>query len=265
MTPRRSSVKAFRVADALAAELRRRILRNGYDDDGTLPKQDELVEEFGVSYPSVREALRILEAEGLITVRRGNVGGAIIRRPDARSAAYAVGLALESDRVRLKDLGESLLIFEPMCAALCAQRGDRASTVVPQLRANIEATEALIEGEANFTKTAREFHDIIVASTDNSTVRLTVRSLVALWTSQEEAWAEALADRGEYFAVEERREVIRAHAAIAAKIESGNAQAAERTARRHLAETQRLLLERFNDEVVDAHSAKAAATFRRLI
>lgn len=54
-------------------ELRARILAD--DGDGRLPTQDQLVSEFGVSYP-IREAIRILETEGLVTVRRGNVGDA---------------------------------------------------------------------------------------------------------------------------------------------------------------------------------------------
>ena len=61
-----------RIAETVAATLRARILSDRAGD--RLPTQDQLVREFGVSYPSVREALRILETEGLVTVRRGSVG-----------------------------------------------------------------------------------------------------------------------------------------------------------------------------------------------
>src|SRR6516165_9810097 len=93
----RSRVPQHRVAETVAAELRSRILSG--DRDYRLPTQNQLVKEFGVSYPSVREALRILKTEGLVTVRRGSVGGAEVHRPDESAAAYHLGLALQGGRV----------------------------------------------------------------------------------------------------------------------------------------------------------------------
>lgn len=108
-----------RVAETFAAELRSLILAaEGYQ----LPTQDELVRDFGVSYPSVREALRILETEGLVTVRRGSVGGADIHRPEGVSAAYHIGLALQAAGATLRDLAQGLLKLEPAMAARCGTR-----------------------------------------------------------------------------------------------------------------------------------------------
>ena len=59
-------LQQIRIAESVAGELRRRIL--SAKEGSMLPKQDEIVAEFRVSYPSVREALRILETEGLITL-----------------------------------------------------------------------------------------------------------------------------------------------------------------------------------------------------
>src|SRR5690242_20670828 len=104
-------VQPLRMAETVAAEIRNRILTA--DDDYRLPTQDQLVEEFGVSYPSVREALRILETEGLVTVRRGNVGGGEVHRPDESSTAYHLGLVLQGNRVTIGDLAAGLQLFEP--------------------------------------------------------------------------------------------------------------------------------------------------------
>ena len=62
-----------RMAELVADSLRRQIF-DGIHDAG-LPKEEELRERFGVAKSSMREALMILGTEGLITVRRGNVGG----------------------------------------------------------------------------------------------------------------------------------------------------------------------------------------------
>lgn len=253
-TARRRRVPQRRIAETVAAELRDRILAG---DDDRLPTQDQLVNEFGVSYPSIREAIRILETEGLVTVRRGNVGGAEVHRPDESSAAYHLGLALQGGRVTLGDLAAGLQMLEPMCAAQLAGRPDRGQEVVPVLTANIDASAELVGDGVAFTQAAREFHDLVVALTPNATVRSVVSSLVALWSAQEEAWAEALTRRGEYPSNGEARRVVRTHRRIVDEIAAGRPAGAERMARAHLAATQALLLERFDDGVVNATSARA--------
>ena len=84
------------MAELVASQLRRRIIGGDLGDGDELPREAELLDEFGVSRPSLREALRILETEGLIRIRRGKVGGAIVQRPTAESTAYHVGLTLQS-------------------------------------------------------------------------------------------------------------------------------------------------------------------------
>jgi DNA-binding FadR family transcriptional regulator len=249
-----------RIAEGIADELRERILTdtNGY----RLPTQDQLVKEFGVGYPSVREAIRILETEGLLTVRRGNVGGAEIHRPDESSAAYHLGLALQGGRVTLGDLAEGLQQLEPLAAATCARRPDRADAIVPALRANVDESAALVAAGPEFTHTARRFHDQIVASVPNATMRYLVGSLVALWTAQEELWVQSLASQDDYPTAAEAGQVVAAHRRIVDEIDRGRPDAAERAARRHLIATQAFVVERFGDGIVNAGSAIARQTIR---
>jgi DNA-binding FadR family transcriptional regulator len=262
-TRRGSRIPQHRIAETVAGELRARILVGNGPDDYQLPTQEQLVKEFGVSYPSIREAIRILETEGLVTVRRGNVGGAEVHRPDESSAAYHLGLALQGGRVTLGDLATGLQLLEPLCAAECARRSDRADAVVPALAANVEACAGLIGDGVAFTHVAREFHDLIVGFTPNATVRYVVSSLVALWSAQEETWAEALTRRGDYPSEAEAKSAIRTHQRIIEEISAGRAEEAQRVARAHLAATQALLLERFDDGVVDASSARARQAIQR--
>ncbi|GAA3204764.1 FadR/GntR family transcriptional regulator [Actinocorallia longicatena] len=248
-----SRVPQRRIAETVAAELRARILAG--DDGFRLPAQEQLVQEFGVSHPSVREALRILETEGLVTVRRGSVGGAEVHRPDGASAAYHLGLALQGGRVTLRDLAEGLQLLEPLCAAECARRPDRAEAVVPALEASVEASAGLLDDGVAFTRAAREFHDLLVALTPNATVRYVVSGLVALWSAQEEAWAEVRTGLGEYPSRAQAEDALRAHRRLAGLVAAGRADDAERTARAHLVATQRLVLDRFDGGIVNASSA----------
>ncbi|MFD8099235.1 FadR/GntR family transcriptional regulator [Nocardia sp. XZ_19_231] len=251
-TPRRGRVPQRRIAETVAAELRDHILS---DDNYRLPTQDQLVKDFGVSYPSIRESLRILETEGLVTVRRGNVGGAEVHRPDEVSAAYHLGLALQGARVTLGDLASGLQALEPMCAAECARREDRAEVVVPALEAAVDASATMVGDGVAFTQSAREFHDLVVSFTPNVTVRYVVSTLVALWSAQEQAWAEATTRRGEYPSEADAHDAVRFHRRLVEEIAAGRAEEAERLARAHLAATQAVVLERFDGGVVNASSA----------
>src|SRR3954470_12553997 len=122
------------VAEMVADVIRARIVAGTLPDGSMLPKQDQLISEFQVSRPSFREALRILESEGLLSVRRGNVGGAQVHAPTPDNAARTLGLVLQARNVALDDLAAALSVIEPACAAHCARRTDRHATVVPQLR-----------------------------------------------------------------------------------------------------------------------------------
>jgi GntR family transcriptional regulator, transcriptional repressor for pyruvate dehydrogenase complex len=243
-----------RIAETVAAELRQRILAGRSAE--RLPTQDQLVREFGVSYPSVREALRILETEGLVTVRRGSVGGAEVHRPDQSSGAYHLGLVLQGAGVTLGDLAQGLLQLEPLCAGEVARRVDRMTAVVPVLTDNVNASAEAVSDGVAFTHIAREFHDLVVVFTPNDTIRHVVRSLVALWSAQEQQWAAAVSKRGEYPSAAEARGAVRTHRRLVDEIAAGNADEAQRIARRHLAATQALLLERFTDDVVNAAPAR---------
>src|SRR5438093_737215 len=104
----RVQLRQPRLAEIVADVLRSRILRSAAAGGDMLATQDNLLVEFGVSKPSMREALRILETEGLIRIQRGKKGGAVVRIPDTGNAAYMLALVLQSRSVRLDDVGAAL-------------------------------------------------------------------------------------------------------------------------------------------------------------
>lgn len=238
----RVQLRQPRIAEMIAAVLRERIVSGDLADGETLSKQDELLDEFDVSRPSLREALRILETEGLITVRRGNLGGAVVHAPTTESAAYMLGLVLQANGVTVADLAESLRGLEPACAALCAQRPDRDAAVVPELRALIEESAAAIDDPVAFTALARRWHDRVVELSGNRTMRLVAGTIVSLWSAHEEDWAAAADARAAYPDVERRRASVRARRAIVDAVERGDALAASTLLWRHLGAAQRYVL-----------------------
>ena len=222
-----------RVAEIVASSLRSRILSGQLADGDLLPKQEELLAEFGVSPPCIREAFRILETEGLITVIRGNVGGAVVHVPQSGTVAYMLGLVLESRGVTLADLVDGMRKLEPVCAAQAATRPDRGTTVLPQLRANIDASMDAIDDPATFIGLARAFHTVLVSHCGNGTMSLVVGSLENLWTAQVDVLALNQAVHGTFSDRAVRLSLASEHERIYRAIEEGDALGAERAIREH--------------------------------
>src|SRR5882724_6891973 len=113
-------VRAPKTGELIATRLRRQIVRGELKPGETLPAEGQLMEQYGVSRPTLREAFRILEAETLISVRRGSRGGARVVAPDASVAARYVGLLLQIQGATINDVYEARMISEPPCARLLA-------------------------------------------------------------------------------------------------------------------------------------------------
>ena len=89
-------IRQPRVAELVASRLRDDILSGRLKEGDVLPSQESLFAEFGVSPPALREAIHILETDGLISVRRGNVGGAVVHLPSAERTAHMISMVLQS-------------------------------------------------------------------------------------------------------------------------------------------------------------------------
>jgi DNA-binding FadR family transcriptional regulator len=240
----------------VAGVLRERIIGGQLGDGDLLPKQEDLMEEFRISRPALREALRILEHEGLLTVRRGSVGGSVIAVPTAETSAYTFGLALQSRGGTLEDLAAAIKEIEPLTMSLCAQREDRATAVVPALRANVTENLDAIEDGPSFTALARTFHELTVGLCGNETLILTVGALETLWSEQERQWAIRSAADNTYPDAADRQAVIDAHVAIIDAIEAGDAELAAKRSTGHVQHSQRYALHNAEKQVVRATDLK---------
>lgn len=228
------------VSEALASQLRARILDGDLVDGSELPPEAALLEQFPISRPSLREAFRILETEGLVTVRRGKRGGTVITHPTADTAAYHVGLLLHARRTSLEDLAAARNLVEPMTAEASARRRDHRK-VGRALGALTAEAEEHIEDELAFTRLSTEFHHEMVMAADNQTLEILVGVLESIWKTQELTWAASAVSEGAYPSMALRREVVRAHTRIASAIEEGDAGEALRLTRVHLKATSKFV------------------------
>lgn len=222
-----------RLAEIVAAELRMKIVSAEFPEASELPPFDALVEEFDVSPTSVRDALRILENEGLLTVRRGAVGGAVVHPPTPAGTAYLIGLVLQSRRVPVSDLSTALSDLLGFCAEMCARRVETVPDVADSLRDSHDRTLDSVDADSvTFAETTRDFHMTIVAQCGNASLLLVVCALEALWSGQPDAWPARLAGV-ETLDATLRQAGVTAHEEILAAILAGDAEASRELMRSH--------------------------------
>lgn len=234
-----------RLAEIVASSLREDILSGRLKEGDSLPRQEHLFTQFRVSPPALREAMRILETEGLISVRRGNVGGAVVHLPTNQRIARMISMVLQTQQTTLSDVSGALLHLEPVCAALCADREDRAETVVPALRATIKAQHEVLDDVAQYTALARQFHETLVNQCGNETMIVIIGSLETIWTAHESTvWADFSMtdapddDETSPLARGMRQAALRDHEKLLTAIEAGNGKKAVALASTHLAATR---------------------------
>jgi GntR family transcriptional repressor for pyruvate dehydrogenase complex len=160
-----------KAAVIVATELRRQIVAGQMKPGDKLQPESVLQVEFSVSRPTLREALRLLESESLITISRGKYGGARVSSVDLKNICSQVGVFLQIERTTLQDVWLARTVIEPPAAGLLALSGDTA--VFDRLDANIaEAREASNRDLMRYADLSAEFSFIIMQHCGNNTLRL---------------------------------------------------------------------------------------------
>jgi GntR family transcriptional regulator, transcriptional repressor for pyruvate dehydrogenase complex len=164
------------VEDSIKALIIKAQLKTG----DKLPTEKEFSTKFGVSLITVREALRGLEALGVIEKKRGKDGGIFIRSNND-SIRDAMLSFFTSQQLSIKDINEVRKLLQPFCARLAASRINE--DLMEALEQNIKYCEnKLNQSKDKFTekdyheieKRNGEFHRLIGAATCNPILALTV-------------------------------------------------------------------------------------------
>lgn len=217
-------IEVPKAADILAERLRDLIMSGQIPPGGSLPPERQLVIDSGLSRTSVREALRVLEVEGLITTRPGRSGGSTVRLPGRSSVARSMQLFVRSHGVRLEALLECRVGLEPFLASLAAVNGTEAE--IEEIREIHGRFAGSADDVAAYKRLNLDWHLAIARASHNEV-------LIALM----EAIAQPIFDAAAYQEVttaEIRREAIRAHAAILEALERRDPDLAASRMAKHL-------------------------------
>lgn len=218
-----------KAAEAVLFELRRQIACGEIAEDGNLPTEGELVARFGVSRTPIREAIRVLEMEGLVCSSQGARGGARVQPPSARIAARHTGLLLRRRQASLADVYQARLAIEPFAARLLAERAK--PDIIGRLKAALAIERGLIDEPRAWGRAAADFHLAVVELCGNQTLAVLAAQLDDIVASQTDV---EMAEAGGSAQVEERRRADDAHARLVALVERRESAKAEAFWRTHL-------------------------------
>ena len=163
--------------EIIADELRALIVSGEVAEGESLGREPDLVERFGVSRPSLREALRILEAEGLITVVRGVLGGVVVRAPDVKGTARTASILLASRNVSVGDVHDARSVIEPAAARILATSTGAARPRSPSCEAWSTGRPRWSTTRVAFGAANAEFHERLVVLAGNQTLAIVAEML----------------------------------------------------------------------------------------
>jgi DNA-binding FadR family transcriptional regulator len=208
-----------RVARTLAAHIVDQDLAPGTP----LPSEKELIETFGMARTTVREALRLLETRGVITIRSGPGGGPVVRRPGLADLSESLSLMMQFQGTTLEEVMRSRAMVETSIIRLAATRigADqlaRLQQVSAELAEVIEDDEAFGEGNT-------EYHDIIAEAAGNLPLRIMLASIGSIADGR---------STGIRYTSEVRRSIVEDHDRIVEALAARDVDAAELAMRDHL-------------------------------
>ncbi|MFC9454501.1 FadR/GntR family transcriptional regulator [Streptomyces sp. NPDC056983] len=213
--------------ELLADQLREAILDGEIAEGDALPPERDLVDQTGLTRGSVREALKLLAAEGLVETRPGRFGGNIATLPARRDIASSLGQFVRSRQLPLRTLHETRDVLEPALARLAAAH--RTNSDLVTLRRLHQELE-LAEGFQRFARTNVKWHRAIAQASGNELLTAALEAI---------AYGVAVSTTAEtYDTPQTRTEVIRIHAHILAAIEARDGALAERRMRQHISATR---------------------------
>jgi DNA-binding FadR family transcriptional regulator len=208
--------------ESLAATLAEQIVTGVIKRGQLLPNERSLGEISGLSRGSVREALRVLEAQGLVSTKLGRNGGRVASPPSDEIFRRSIDFFIRGQRIALSEMMETVEILEPNLAQLAAK--NRNDDDITRLKA-ASKTLTTATTPARFVNANTRWHKAMATASHNAL-------LIAIYES---FGADLLNPRISGFISDEiRAEVIRAVDHVERAIIAGDAEAARRRMVKHI-------------------------------
>ena len=171
-----ASMRPLKASESVARDIVDDIVVSAMVEGDGLPAESAMLQQYGVSRETLREALRLLEVQGLISIRRGPGGGPVVGALDPANLGRVSTLYYHLAGATYAELFEAWVLCEPIIAELAAANPDRAlvrAVMTPYIDDHGPEDEPLVQFVVRHT----EFHTIVGSLARNKVLQLSLMSI----------------------------------------------------------------------------------------
>lgn len=185
--------RPLKLAERVAKTLLDQITEAGLQPGESLPNERDMIESFGVARGTVREALRLLETQGVIGIKPGPGGGPYVMAPTADIFAGSTTMLMQFLGITFREVIDTRVAFEPPVAAAAAAA--RTEEQLDVLTWHVDQMHALIADPDGFRSHYHDFHVLLSESTGNRVMLMTNVVFRTIWTNIHQQFNARPADR----------------------------------------------------------------------
>lgn len=241
LRPAPPRMRPLKRSELVAREIVEEILTRGLDPGDVLPPETVMMARYSVARATLREALRLLEAPGLVTIKPGPGGGPVTAAVDASNLGRSSTLYFRLAGATYRQLAEAMEIVEPWLAQLAATNSD-PEVARTRLTATLEATDAVRDDAEGVWRVAPQFHETVFALSGNLVLSTTASALAAILKEQVLVHVDLTPWRGQF--LDAHRQLAKAIIARQPELAYGLALAHQQEITRYCAERIPAVLDR---------------------
>jgi DNA-binding FadR family transcriptional regulator len=171
-------IKTQQAFKKISEKIKKAIFDGELKPGDRLPSEISLAKQFQVSRQTVREALRLLEMSGFITIRRGSTGGPIIENTVLHAVSNAMNNAIRMQDFTLNDLTTARLETEKSLIKYVVKNADQAD--IDALSENIVKSKRNADEGIPYFPDFADFHILLAKASKNPVFTVVIESILAL-------------------------------------------------------------------------------------
>ena len=212
------------------------IYREGQSQGDRLPPEKVMLESYQVGRGTLREALRYLELQGILTLKPGPGGGPVIEQPDATHLANSLLLLLQFTHAPFSMVVEAREDLEPIMARHAAAR--MSEEALTHLEGSVEQMRSNLTDRDTFLTTNQDFHKVIAHASANNMYGFLIDALVGIVDGTQ---------MGVDYPSERRKAILVAHERILAALRAHDGDASHQAMADHMREFVRYMQRKYSD------------------
>lgn len=208
-------VRQARASGEIVSQIERAIFSGELKIGDRLESERELAERFSVSRITVRDALRVLEARGLVYVKVGASGGAFVSETNVDQVAESISTMILLRRMTLSGVAEARTVVETATSELAAERADEAA--IERIARSVDRGKLVVREQAPHTEASMDFHVAVADAAQNELLAGTVAAYRDLLVQTLHDMRDVRSAKATQRAHEEILDAIRSHDPEAAR------------------------------------------------